>query len=300
MLLSECLAEFVFHCQYRKLSPNTTRNYEKQIQYLLNYLHEEHSVEQLEQVAPRHIKQFLAVVSAKGRKPSYVNDLLKAFKVFFRYLNDEGYTEKPVTSTVKGVREPKVIIKTFSPADIKGIVYYYNGRDYLSVRNRTMLAFLFDTGIRLNELITLTEEQIFHDYVLIHGKGSKERVVPKSPYLGKCMFKYMRVRESYFQYRAIPYSNLFLSKNGKPLTSEAVSKMLKKAGDDVGVTGIRVSPHTCRHTFAQMQLQNGLDIYSLSRLMGHESITITQRYLEGIKDRDVLAASTKTSPLMNL
>ncbi len=75
MLLKECLAEFVFHCQYRKLS-------------LLNFLQAEHELDELEQVAPRHIKEFLAAISKKGRKPSYVNDLLKAFKVFFRYLSN--------------------------------------------------------------------------------------------------------------------------------------------------------------------------------------------------------------------
>ena len=63
---------------------------------------------------------------------------------------------------------------------------------------------------------------------------------------------------------------------------------------------VRVSPHTCRHTFAQMQLKNGLDLYSVSRLMGHVNIMITQRYLLGIKDKDIVDRGTQTSPLMNL
>ncbi len=188
-------AEFVFHCQYRKLSDKTTRNYEKQIQYLLNFLQAEHELEELEQVAPRHIKEFLAAVSKKGRKPSYVNDLLKAFKVFFRYLKDEGYSNKAVTDAVRNVKEPKIIIKTFNPTQIKGMLAHYNGRDYLSIRNRTMIAILFDTGIRLNELMTLAAKDIFPDYLLIHGKGNKERVVSKSPYVGKCLAQYGRVRD---------------------------------------------------------------------------------------------------------
>ena len=94
MLLCECLSEFVFHCQYRRLSPNTIKNYERQIQYLLNFLKQEYQIEGLDQVAQNHIKQFLSIMSQKGRKPSYINDLLKAFKVFFRYLKDEGSTKK--------------------------------------------------------------------------------------------------------------------------------------------------------------------------------------------------------------
>ena len=63
---------------------------------------------------------------------------------------------------------------------------------------------------------------------------------------------------------------------------------------------VRVSPHTCRHTFAHLQLKNGLDLYSLSRLMGHESVAITQRYLEGIKDDEVLKKGQRCGVLQNL
>ena len=95
--------------------------------------------------------------------------------------------------------------------------------------------------------------------------------------------------------------NLFLSKTGKPLTDEAVARMLEHAAEEVGVSSsVRVSPHTCRHTFVQMQLKNGLDLYSVSRLMGHVNIMITQRYLLGIKDKDIVDRGTQTSPLMNL
>lgn len=63
---------------------------------------------------------------------------------------------------------------------------------------------------------------------------------------------------------------------------------------------IRCSPHTCKHYFAQAQLRNGLDVYSLSRLLGHENVTITKRYLQGLKDKEVLELGMKSSPLMNL
>ena len=76
---------------------------------------------------------------------------------------------------------------------------------------------------------------------------------------------------------------------------------MKKTDKIVGVRDdIRVSPHTCRHTFAHLQLKNGLDIYSLSRLMGHEHITVTQKYLEGIRNDEVLDAARETGVLCNL
>jgi integrase/recombinase XerD len=92
-----------------------------------------------------------------------------------------------------------------------------------------------------------------------------------------------------------------VSRRGKKLTHEGIAKFMKQVATEVGVnSNVRVSPHTCRHTFAHLQLRNGLDIYSLSRVMGHESIAITQRYLEGIKDDQVLKAVQKTGVLQNL
>lgn len=88
---------------------------------------------------------------------------------------------------------------------------------------------------------------------------------------------------------------------GEQLTQQAVSNMLKEAAEAVGVRkDIRVSSHTCRHTFAHLQLKNGLDLYSLSRLMGHENISITQRCLDGIRDDELLTAARQTGVLAHL
>ena len=90
----------------------------------------------------------------------------------------------------------------------------------------------------------------------------------------------------------------FLSFHGRQLTNSAVEHIIKRHGE--GIEGVRVSPHTCRHYFAQSQLKNGIDVYSLSRLMGHGNIMITQRYLNSMRDDEITVRSIKTSPLMNL
>ncbi len=301
MKLTDALEDFIFQCECRRLSPQTIRNYQKQVTYLLDYLRIQHQITELEEVTPQMVKQYLLEMQKKGRKPAYLNDLLKAFKCFFRYVWEEEYIDRLITAKIKNVRQPKVIIKTFSNLQVRQLINYYHNTTYLDVRNKTLITLFFDTGMRLGEVINLTEKDIKRDFILVRrGKGEKERVVPKSPYLAKQLFRYERVKEGYFQDRAIPYANYFLSKNGKPLTSEAVEKMLRVAGEDLGMEDVRVSPHTCRHTFAQMQLRNGLDVYSLSRLMGHENISITQRYLEGLRDQEIVTAGVRTSPLMNL
>lgn len=288
MLLSAIRDEFSFHCQCRKLSPRTIKNYTKQIDYLLRFLQQEKKTIHIEDVKPKDIEEFLLTMSKAGRTANYVNDLLKAYKVFFRYAYEEGYAEENLTKKVKNAKKPKVIIRTFTERELKKMSNFYQGHDYLTIRNKVIMMMLIDTGIRLSELTGMTEEQIKFDYIIIHGKGNKERVVPKSPLLSKWLIKYLAVRKSYFAYRVIP-DNIFLSKNGKPLTNTMIDRIVKDAGKGCDVSSdIRVSAHTFRHTYAQFQLKAGLDLYSLSRLLGHESITITQTYLNGMRDKEVI------------
>ena len=164
-----------------------------------------------------------------------------------------------------------------------------------------ILMIFFDTGIRLAELTNMKLDQIQDSYFVIYGKGRKERVVPKNPMVGKYLIKYLNAREKYFAARSCEDDYVFLSKNGKRLTNEAIRRFMKDAAEAVGISPkVRVSPHTCRHTFAHQQLKNGLDLYSLSRLLGHESVSITQRYLEAIEDTQILTSARKTSVLANL
>ena len=300
MLLSAVREEFSFQCQCRNLSPRTIKNYGKQIDYLIRYLEQEKGVTHIQDVEPAYIKSFLLEMKKTGHTPNYINDLLKAYKVYFRYAYNEGYTKTLLTEKIQNVKSPKVIIRTFSEQELKKMANYYQGYTYLEIRNKVIMLMLIDTGIRLSELIGLTEEQLKFDYIIIRGKGAKERVVPKSPLLGKWLIKYLAVRKSFFAYHLIP-DNIFLSRTGKPLTSTMIDHIVKEAGKACGVSeDVRVSAHTFRHTYAQYQLKNGLDIYSLSRLLGHESITITQTYLNGLRDKEVLKQAQNTSPLMNL
>ena len=300
MLLEDVKKEFMFHCQCRKLSERTIINYSHEIGYLLDFLSSEYEITETEEVRTEHIKKFLVKMQKAGRSVNYINDLLKAAKVFFKYAYEEQYTEKLITEKIHNAKGAKVIIRTFTDSEVKRMISYYDGNDYLSIRNKTILLMLIDTGIRLSELTGMQERQIKSDYIIIKGKGNKERVVPKSPMLGKWMIKYMNVRGAYFQYKAIP-EYVFLSKTGKPLGSATIDKVVKEAGANSDISfDVRVSAHTFRHTYAQYQLRQGMDIYTLSRLLRHESISITQTYLNGIRDKEILAQGRKTSPLMNL
>ena len=107
MTMEMLAKEFIFDCQARELSPRTIRNYEKQISYFVRYLAEIHSVNHLEELKPTHIKQYLVMLSSKKKKPSYINDLLKAVKCLCAYAYNEGYTAELITKRVKNVKEPR-------------------------------------------------------------------------------------------------------------------------------------------------------------------------------------------------
>lgn len=114
------------------------------------------------------------------------------------------------------------------------------------------------------------------------------------------MIKYERIRDAYLRDNILHYDDQLLSYRNKSLTGEDVERIVKIAGDIAKVReSIIVSPHTCRHYFVQAKLKNGIDLYSLSRLLGHDSVIITKRYLQGLEDKDVVEQGTKTSPLMN-
>ena len=300
MYMKDAIAEYGFDCRIRKLSPKTIDNYTKQLRYFQVYLEQTHAVTHLEEVKKAHIKSFLAMMDNKNRKPQYINDLLKVIKTFFAYTVREGHIHLNPTVGIKNVKQPKVKIITFTELEIRRMLNYYHGRDYLATRNRTMIALFFDTGMRLNEVMTLCPEQIRDDHILVHGKGNKERMVPVSPYLAKALMQFQIVRGGYFEGR-LAQKFVFLSYRGRKMTQESITKVLKEAAKAVGVNPqIRVSPHTCRHTFAHLQLKNGLDLYSLSRLLGHENIAITQRYLEGIRDDQVIKLAQRSGVLSNL
>ena len=155
MFMKELKQEYIFDCKIRDLAPRTVRNYEKQLDYFIRFLDESQDVKNLEELKPIHIKQFVAMLQEKKNKPSYINDLLKAVKCMCGYAYREGYTTELISKRVKNVKEPKVLIHTFSDDEIVRMLKYFDGEDYLSIRNRLMLMMMFDTGLRISEIINL-------------------------------------------------------------------------------------------------------------------------------------------------
>lgn len=300
MFLKDVIKEFVFEIRLRNYSERTIKGYKNNISKFARYIEVEFELVEIEDISHVHIKNYLNYLKSNGLTEVYINTILKNLRSFYKYCFNEGYCLN-IASKVGWLREKKVVIKTFSDNEIRKMIDVYNYSSYINARNKCIMAILIDTGIRNFELCQLKRNDIRETIIYIMGKGNKERVVPISPYLKKVMIKYERIREGYLKNNILHYDNYFLSYRNKPLTIEAVEQIVKLCGKKANVNeNIRCSPHTLRHYFAQAQLKNGLDVYSLSRLLGHENVTITKRYLQGLKDNEVLELGVKSSPLMNL
>lgn len=300
MFLQDVIKEFIFEIKLRNYSERTIKGYKNNILKFARYMKNEFEIVEIEEISHVHIKSYLNFLKGNGLTEVYINTILKNLRSFYKYCFTEGYCLN-VALKVGWLRERKTIIKTFSDDEIRKMMDVYNYSSYIHARNKCIMAILIDTGIRNFELCQLKITDIRETVIYIMGKGKKERVVPISPYLKKIMIKYERIREGYLKNNILHYDNYFLSYKNKPLTTEAVERIVRLCGEKANVNkNIRCSPHTCKHYFAQAQLRNGLDVYSLSRLLGHENVTITKRYLQGLKDKEVLELGMKSSPLMNL
>lgn len=300
MLIDDIYKEYIYEITTRNYTDRTIKGYKNNLKKFFTYCKEEYGLMEIEEVTHIHIKQYLNLLKSKNLSESYINTILKNIRSFYQYCYKEEYCLN-VAKKVSFLKEKTVLINTFTDMEVRKMLNVYKMDTYINARNRCIVAMLLDTGIRCYELCNIKNIDVKETVIYIFGKGRKERIVPISPYLKKIMIKYERIKNSYLKDNALHYDNYFLSYRNKPLTVEAVERIIRIAGQKVKIRNeIRCSPHTCRHYYAQAQLKNGLDVYSLSRLLGHETVNITRRYLQSINDEQIVEISIGTSPLMNL
>lgn len=303
MLLEDALKEFLLECELRQYSQRTIKHERNSIQKMICFIGKTYGVTKLEKVKHIHLKGYVKYLTDLGRKETYVNGLIKSFRAFFKYCVNEDYIEDNPALKLAFQKEPETLIMTFTDKEVEAMVNYYKGRYFLDIRNKLIMVILFDTGMRCSELCNLKTTDIRSNVINIQeGKGKKQRFVPLTPAINKWMMKYQLARENYIKdKRGYAEEYLFLSQKGRPLTKATIERIVKACKKPCNIRNeIRCSPHTCRHYYAQKQLRNGCDMYTVSRLLGHKTVTITKRYLQSITDEDIVDLGIKTSPLMNM
>lgn len=297
MLIEVAAKEYLVDIEVRKFTQKTIRSYRNNLNLFLRFCKEVAGVEDMDELTLAVVRRFSLYMTEKGRKGSYINGLLKVAKAFIQYCYEEGYGGFNTKKNFKWCKQEKAVIMAFTPADVRQILKSCKGGSYLQLRDAAILTTLFETGIRCWELCCIKNEDIHDDYIIINGKNHKQRVVPITAVLRKALIKYELTKENYFALKNID-DYYFLSFHGRQLTNCAVEHIIKRHGE--GIEGIRVSPHTCRHFFAQQQVKMGTDLYTISRLLGHENIQITQTYLNSLRDDDIINIAKQRSVLLNM
>lgn len=302
MFLNDVLEEFILDCKIRKLTNPTIVSYRNSNLALFRYLKSEYEITELKDVNRAHMKAYVDYLSGRGLKESYVNAQIRNFRAFFKYCEEESYISDNPMTKVKWQKEEMPLIETFTDVEVVKMVNYYHGSKYMDVRNRLIIAMLFDTGLRCHELCNLTVSDVRDTYLHILGKGKKVRHVPISDVLKRHMMKYERVRKDYVKDKVTTdYEYYFLSQKGKKLTEPTILRIMHIAGKETGVRAeIRCSPHTARHYYAQKMLRNGVDLYTVSKLLGHNNLQITKRYLQSMDEDSFFKMTSDTSPLSTL
>lgn len=270
------------------------------------FIQDVYGIESVDHVKPAHIKAYIAHCQELGAEKNItINGSLATIRLFFNYLVNEEYLdefENPVRK-IRDLKEDKRIITTFTDEEVKRIISRVPERTYSNIRDKCILAFLFDTGIRVSELCGIKKDDIRYNSILIRGKGSKERLVYISKTMRKYMRKYERAKAKKFDkphFEEIE-DYYFLDQSGHKLHRSRINSILKMRVDGANVRReVRGCPHDCRHYFAQAQLRNGIDMYSLSRLLGHYDATMTSKYLRGLEQEEILKIGRTYSPLNQL
>ena len=292
MDLELAIREYLKDIEIRRYTPRTIRGYRNNLHVFFLFAESE-GITDTEGLSFQLIKSYIYHYVEKGCKGTYINSMLKTIRSFIKYCHSEDYT-KYDTVKWQWVKEDKPIIRAFSPEDVIKMLNNCKGNDYMAVRDKCILTCFFETGIRCSELCNINVEDVHDNYILIHGKNHKDRVVPVTAYMGKMLIKWSCQRSKRYPDEAY----YFLSYHGHQLTNSAVEHLIKARGE--GIEGVRVSPHTCRHFFAQQQLKMGTDLYTISRLLGHENVGITQTYLRSLDDQDIVEVARGRSVLGNV
>jgi len=247
----------------------------------------------LEHVKVAHIRAFLEEVKhrpghhAGPVRSSTVRCYAQTLKALFAWLSREEDFERLVSPTLaKRIELPKTdeqVLETFTPEQLTALLAVTADQAF-AVRDKAMVAVLIDTGIRASELCGLTLDSVWLDqddsFIRVRGKGSKERELALGRVARMALRRYITRYRRPAQARE---QHVFLGRRGRPLTVSGLEQLIRQLGERAHIKGVRCSPHTLRHTFAVQYLLSGGDLYKLSRLMGHTSVKITERYVASMK-----------------
>lgn len=261
----------------RGLSDNTMLAYGRDIRQLLEFLP---SVgKNLANVEENDLHQILVMFGELGIQPSSQARFVAGLRSFFKFLRMEGYIERNPALYIELPRLPRHLPDVLTVDEIDAMIDCIDMNKAEGQRNRAIVEVLYGCGLRVSELVDFRISRIYSEdmYVVVEGKGSKQRVVPICQSTLDEINRYMDLR-SEVDIKPGFEDVLFLNRRGRKLTRVMIFYIIKNLAELAGINKV-VSPHTLRHSFATHLLEGGANLRAIQEMLGHENIVTTEVYL---------------------
>jgi len=263
----------------RGLSKNTVESYTTDLKGFFAFLSENGRGHEFRREG---IIDYLGHLKDSGYSTSSICRFISSVKRYSRYLLTEKIISEDPTETLRNPKQWDRLPKALNLEDIKKLFEAETGSETF-VRDSAMLELMYSSGLRVSEIISIRVNDLNFEagFLRVMGKGAKERVVPMNRRASEKIKQYMlALRPSMLKGRQSSF--LFLTNRGLPMTRQRFWQALKKLGD---LAGLKITPHTIRHSFATHLLDGGADLRSVQKMLGHSDISTTQIYTKVSADR---------------
>lgn len=275
---STLLNRFNSHLLLEKgASQNTAEAYFNDVAKLLNYCDER-------QLSPADVslldlEYFIGDLNDLGIAPRSIARILSGVRQFYKWMVSENYMAVDPTPLLEAPRPGRHLPEVLTLEEIDAMMATIDMSTFEGIRNRAILETLYGCGMRVSELVNMAISRTYleEQYVMVLGKGSKERLVPLSPVAVDAITDYMAER-ALIAIKRGEEDMMFVSKRGHRLSRMMIFNIVTGAAEMAGIRK-KISPHTMRHSFATHLLEGGANLRAIQQMLGHESISTTEIYL---------------------
>lgn len=289
--IQNAIDEFMLDQQIKGNSPKTIIYYTCALKAFTGF----HGAENpLESITPTLLRQYAVALQRRPLNSVSRQSYIRALRAFLTWCYEQDFLPANYSEKFRLPKAKRQEINVLTDAEAKRLMDSFDQKSTLQLRNYCICALMLDSGLRMDEVVTLRVENLHvaEGYAIVDGKGSKQRTVPLGLVGRRALSRYLRRRP------APPDSGpVFVLSNGKPIIQTTVKTLFRKLKKKLEMP--RLHAHLLRHTFATRFLENGGDMYTLQQILGHTSLEMVRRYVH-LTQRKTVVKFPEYSPLDRL